>query len=1267
MCNLITEHAANLLHIPRHKSNIQLSGIDHHVTKNKGQMFVDIKTLNGRTIAADQPTLILDRLTVDLPRMPLSPEVLKRTQSFILADPTFHIPNRIDVVLGGALFPQLFTTEQFSLGHNMPYAVGTYFGYVIMGTAPCLPSNPAVSNDTPNTTLNVCLHSISDSDLHSSIQRFWSQEEPPVSSIKTHEEILCDKHFVENHTRDDSGRYIVRLPFKDSNTVLGESKTAAKLRLFAMERKFSTNTHFSELYHDFMDEYLSLGHMSECNDIDLCQPHYFLPHHGVLKESSSTTKLRTVFDASCKTSSGLSLNEILLTGPKLQNNICDLLLQFRRHNVVFCCDIKQMYRQILVHPDDRTFQLILWRSHPNQSPSIFQLNTVTYGINSSPYLAIRTLHQLADDHGDEFPHAAHVLRNHTYVDDIISGADTENEALTLQSQLISLLSHGRFELRKWVSNSPKLLSNLPDTHLETPKFLQNAETPQFSVLGLKWSPVTDAFSYDFQTPTSHKPPTKRSVLSTIAQIYDPCGFLVPFIMLAKCFMQLIWTKGLSWDSPLPTDLQMQWCSFTENIKLISNISIPRPLNLCSTCKIELHGFCDASEVGYAAVTYLRCEQTNQSVSTKLLMAKSRVAPLKRVTIPRLELCAAHLLAQLVFHIKSLFPDKITSNNIHLWSDSTVALTWLQTPPYRLKTYVANRVSQTQELVPNESWRHISSGDNPADCASRGLLMSNLTDHKLWWNGPSWLSLPTSDWPTCKFTPVTLDSTQELKPNSLTILTTTSQEEWSILSKFSSWITLTQIMAYVLRFICNCRSSQRQNGYLKTEELNEAQVKIFSLVQQTAFSKELKLLSEQRICPKTIQRLNPFIDSNGLIRVGGRLTNTSLPYDTRHPILLPKRHHVVNILIDHYHLHHLHAGPQLVQALLSQRVWILCARNVIRSRLHKCLACFKLRPKSNTPLMGELPSCRVNPTKPFSSTGIDYGGPYNIKILNLRFIKQVKVYICLFICMVTKAIHIEVVTDLTTPAFIAALMRFTARRGLCRDIYSDCGTTFVGANTELQKIVQSITQCSKSQDQIQRFASNQGIRFHFNPPAAPHQGGLWESGIKGAKHHLHRVMGNNILTLPEFITLTTRIEAMLNSRPLTPLSSDPSDFNALTPGHFLTGAPLVSIPERDLTQVPVNRLKRWQVTHQLFQTIWRRWTSEYLHTQQQRCKWTTSCQNLKIGDLVLMNSPTSPLQWPLARVIEIFPGRDGIVRVAKVKTSTNTFVRPVMKLCPLPNT
>lgn len=1254
MTDFISERAAQLMGTRRHPSNLTVMGLSPTSLHTKGSLNLDVHTLSGQSIAKQHLFHILDKISIDLPRIELSPEVLKLVKPYPLADPTFNQPGPIDILLGNALFPYVLTNERHSLGLNMPIALGTLFGFIIVGSAPCSSSASRVSYNVA-----VSLLSIADIDLHSSLQRFWTQEEIPPCSKKTTEEIDCDNLFDKTHSRDQHGRYIVRIPFATDAFKLGVSKPIAEQRFRSLEKRLQlpNNEEFRSLYTNFMSEYKALGHMEKLSDHHLDTPHFFLPHHGVLKTQSSSTKLRVVFDASSKSSSGLSLNDVLLTGPKLQNNICDILLQFRLQNIVFSCDIRQMYRQILIHPDDQKYQLILWREAPTLQLSTYKLTTVTYGMNCSPYLAIKTLRQLADDEGTRFPRAAKVLKLHSYVDDIIAGASTEEDAVELQSQLVELLRLGGFELRKWVSNSPKLLQNVPVNHQESPVFLQQSSDPHFSILGINWSPITDSFKYNLNFTCDV--PTKRKVLSLIAQIYDPCGFLSPCIMTAKRFMQVLWSSGTSWDEPLNPELVVKWHSFVSDLKAIVNLSIPRAIMLSHVTQCDLHGFSDASENGFAAVIYLRCAQ-NSNVRVTQLIAKTRVAPLKRVTLPRLELCAAHLCAELTHYVISQLNSAIKIDSINLWCDSTVALSWVQTPSYRLKTYVANRVAQIQELIPAHCWHHVSSVDNPADCASRGIMPSHLVKHSHWWHGPAWLQLPPSDWPRSDFTPIDVLSLDEVKPTPLTVLIAASHPSWELLSRFSSWTKLIHVLSYVLRFVSNSRRQDRLTGPLSVLEVQAAQRRLFKLIQQDAFSDDILALQNGKTCSSRLQRLTPFLDEDGLLRVGGRLEHTELSQDVRHPFILPKKHSVVNLLIDYTHVQNLHAGIQLTLSLLAQQVWILSARSVVRSRIFQCMICFKQRPKNTFPLMGDLPKARVTPARPFLATGLDYGGPFTIKVHNLRSIRHVKSYICIFVCLVTKAVHIEVATDLSTDSFLSVLTRFVSRRGLCADIYSDCATNFVGANNVLRNLIHST-----GRSQVEQFALKRNVNFHFNPPAAPHQGGLWESAIKSAKYHIKRVLGTYVPTLTHFMTLTCQVEAMLNSRPLTALSSDPNDLQALTPGHFLIGAPLVALPEPFLAETPDNRLSHWQLIQAIMQRIWKRWSTEYLHTLQQRVKWHQPTRNLKVDDLVLLQQDTPSLVWPLARITKVTTGKDNVVRVVELKTEQGTYTRPAVKVFLLP--
>ncbi|XP_054259587.1 uncharacterized protein LOC128984305 [Macrosteles quadrilineatus] len=1030
-----------------------------------------------------------------------------------------------------------------------------------------------------------------------------------------------------------------------------------------MERKFAAQPEFKDLYSEFMDDYIKSGHMSACEQ-PLSGECYYLPHHGVFKENPPNSKIRVVFDGSSKTNNGVSLNDILMPGPKLQNDISDVLLYFRCHKFVFTCDIRQMYRQILVAEDDKKYQLIFWRSNPDESLQVLKLNTVTYGLNCSPFIAIRTLQQLVKDEGHSYPKASEILTKSIFYDDIIAGAESLDEALSAQNELKNLLSRGGFELRKWISNAPQLLDQVPIEHKETPVELTENSEAFFSVLGLKWTPESDMLSYKVKDVEISAILTKRRILSTIAKLYDLPGFLTPVIFWAKTLIQYLWTTGLTWDEPVPNDVRTKWHSFLEELPIIQELRIPRYISTSLHTAVQLHGFSDASEKGYAAVVYLRVTDSQENTRLYLIVSKSKVAPLKRISLPRLELCGTHLLGKLLQYSSNILSAHMKIESIYAWCDSTIVLTWIRTLPYRLKVFIANRISELQELVSPHSWNYVKSQDNPADCATRGLSPSQLVTHHLWWNGPEWLQSSPDSWPKPKFTPVIDDDTLEIRPNPLNVLATTEKiklTDFDILEKYSCFRKLVNVMAYILRFIHNLQANDHRIGRLTCQETSSAKLRIFKLIQNTSFKDDISALKKGSQCSLKLARLSPYIDDSGIVRVGGRLKHSNLTQDAKHPVLLPKSHCAVKLLIMHYHLKHLHAGPQLLQSILSQEVWILSARSVIRSVIFKCQRCFRLKPVNKPPLMGDLPETRLKPVRPFYHTGMDYSGHFDIKVHSTRNTQRLKSYLCLFVCFATKAVHLEIVTDLSVDSFIAALKRFVSRRGLCAHLYSDCGTNYVGASKQLMKTFQNFIKESNTKDALNNFALDHSINFHFQPPAAPHQGGLWESAIKSSKYHLKRVIGDRVLTLMEIITLATQVEAVLNSRPLTALSADPSDISALTPGHFLIGTSLVAVPEPNLEEVPENRLNHWQTVQALHQRFWRRWHQEYLHQLQQRKKWEKPNKNLEVGDLVIIQDPrTPPLLWPLGRIVKTSPGSDGIVRVVTIKTQRGFFLTSIWR-------
>ena len=1252
----LTTSCAERLKLKIKPTEENVEGISEVPTPIRGRANVNIFALN-KNLAKNHEVSVIDCITGATPPVPLSPEIREKMAGRDLADPKFDVPGPVDILIGAKLFPHLINGELISLGPDLPVAMGTKMGYVVLGSTPTAAQTSRALIAASDSDVNL--------NLNFDLQKFWQLEEPKPANQPPPEDDAAEKHFVQNTVRLQSGKFMVRLPFSESPETLGESRSQALRRFEALERRFKADSKFQEQYVQYMEEYQNAGFMVLASPEVLNKPHYFLPHHGVVKETSSTTKLRVVYDGSAKTSSGISLNQILHVGPKILNDIRDVLFNFRLHRIAMTCDVRQMYNCIALHPEDQRFQLILWRPNSSAPLQIFQMTCVTFGIASSAFLAIRCLHELAHRHRDQYPRAAQAILDSFYVDDGCLGDRDEEAARTLRAELIELLARGEFELRKWKANDPSLLENVAPELIEAPTLWQSAQASTDSVLGLKWLPSEDCFSY--QIHALNKPPTKRGLLSTSASIFCPAGWVSPTIFVAKNLMQQLWLSKIGWDERLPPTILKEWESYLQTLPNLGQIRIPR--HLCpADSEIQIHGFCDASILGYGCVVYVRYATDEQQFKTTIVTGKSKVAPLKHSSLPRLELCGATLLASLMDHIVPLLKNKFIVTKIFAWTDSTVALHWIQTPSYKLKTFVANRVAQIQETLPETRWRHVKSTDNPADCASRGMTADVLATHDLWWNGPHWLCSPEEEWPASRIAPPT-EELPETKSLALVVYSPRPNFDALLATKFSSWGKMLRVVALTLRFAFNAKNPEEKRfGLLTALELKESERRVIQTIQKACFPDELKRLSAKEPCSTRIRRLDPFLDEHGTLRVGGRLSSSFVSQERKHPALLPKKHPLLKLLIEHYHRIYLHAGPQFLESTIAARFWILSARRAIRSVIFNCIPCFRATPRNRHPLMGDLPNFRIVPSRPFSHVGVDFFGPFNVTIHTLKPARTVKAYICIFVCMCVKAVHFEITQDLTALSFLEALTRFASRRGNPRNVYCDNGSAFIGAKNEMSKIVKSLIAELPKCPELQRIIEERQIDFHFNTPAAPHQGGLWESMIKIAKKHLARVLQGHKVSFETLRTLTTRLEAMMNSRPLVARSSDPNDFEPITPAHFLIGAPLIlplepleaKIPKRPQTA------KRWRLMQSMAQSLWKRWTAEYLHTLQNRNKWTERVRNPEVGDLVLIHEPSvTPLSWKLGRITSTYIGSQNQVRKAQVKTHSGFLTRPVSKLYPLP--
>lgn len=930
---------------------------------------------------------------------------------------------------------------------------------------------------------------------------------------------------------------------------LGDSRQIALHQFKRLEARLLSNPEVYQQYREFMSEYLKLGHMEKVPEHDLDSKSFYLPHHAVIKESSSTTKLRVVFDGSVKSSSGLSLNDILMVGPRVQQELFPILLRFRTFKFAISADIEKMFRQIRIHSEDANWQRVLWRDHPTKPIETFRLLTVTYGTTSAPFLSTRALRQLAIDEKESFPLASRVTLRDFYVDDLLTGAHTEEEAYQLVAQLVKMMKMGGFRLRKWSSNVSSVLDDIPEELKEPDQLLKIDKDNIIRILGINWNPRRDTFRISVDNLELERI-TKRSILSEIARIFDPMGWLSPAVVFAKIFLQELWTLKIDWDDSLDTNLCNKWNKFRSELAVLTNLSIPRCV-LSSEARyqdVQVHAFCDASERAYCAVIYIRSINIDSSISVRLLTAKTRVAPIKQLSLPRLELCSALLLANLLEVVLPCIDVPVSSS--YAWTDSTVVLAWLSSEHRRWLPFVANRVARIRDAIPGVKWNHVPGKENPADCATRGLFPSEFLQCRLWTDGPDWLRSSSLE----------LNQTRDISNNYMvnevvlseekrSYVSTSSQIQDSINLKFSSWSKLYRITAWCLRFINNCSrlALERKKGHLSLEEVSKAIICIVRTVQQSAFPEELRCLKLRKPLSSSskILSLNPFVDSTGVLRVGGRLRNALLSENQKHPMILPKKHHVTDLVIKYFHATHLHGGTQLLLSVIRQCFWIISARDAIRKCLSRCIVCSRHRAMSATQIMADFPASRVTPARSFSRIGVDFAGPINIKLRPGRGVRTTKCYICLMVCFTTRAIHLEPVGDLSTKAFMAALKRFIARRGKPSEIYSDCGTNFLGASRELRRKMSILSK----DEQVQGLLTTENIKWVFNPPSAPHFGGFWEVGVKSVKYHLKRCLGTMTPTFEDLLTLLAQIEACLNSRPLTPVSNDPNDLTALTPGHF----------------------------------------------------------------------------------------------------------------------
>ena len=1074
------------------------------------------------------------------------------------------------------------------------------------------------------------------------------------------------KMIMDNSSKRVDGHYEIGLPFKTNPPVLPNNMEMAQKRLDRLRAKLERNPGMKESYHSVLKQYEEEGAASLVGSLEDCiqgESSWFLPHHGVYSAKKPNVP-RVVFDCAAVWQ-GTSLNEQLLKGPDNTNSLLGVIFRFRVGRVAVISDVKRMFHQVFVPLEERRFLRYLWWPDLDftKGAKVFEMKVHLFGATSSPSVCSYALRKTADDCRNKFSEAAvNAVWKNFYIDDFAKAFSDERQAIETSKEVCSLLSFGGFKLTKWMSNSKTVVESFPEEDRAAPVKNLNidfSDSTSEKILGVQWNledDVLSTLSKDLKFPR-----TRRGVLSSIAVIYDPLGMASPLLLPGREIHQELCRRGASWDEEMPDDLGERWDEWVQEIQTI-DCRIPRSLLPNDDIKIvrcELHNFSDASEAhGYGTVSYLRFIGENGEVHCAFAFAKSRVRPLRKgVTVPRLELTAATVLVSISAMIVLELTSCLKIDSVTFWTDSMIVLYYLRATDKRQDRFVANRVAKILDGSSQEQWRFVQSKDNPADIASRGLRVYQHQKLETWLRGPEFLWRSDCEW---NFEPNVVSSHDDKVVSASRV---DEMDFWECLCRrYSSWTKLLQIVARLLDAVNRWKAFRRDQADnskkpvvepLKVADLQSAEEKLVSVAQ-----KDLR----DRI--KDLSRLNVENRDNFLC-VGGRLTNASISDEKKHPKILPSNHKVTELMIADCHRKCGHQGINYTLSKLREKYWILHGYSTVKRVLHGCHACRRMHGRAQTQITASLPKARVDISNedskyPFSSVGVDFFGPFYVTLgPNTRSRTTVwhKRYGCIFTCLRMRAVHIEMVRDLSSDGFIMAVLRFVARRGPPMEIFSDNGTNFRGSSSEIVDALKLW-----NHENVQRRLAEHRIVWHFNPPAASHQGGVWERIIRSIRRIFESLVGKNKLNDETLCTVFCEVEKILNDRPITRVSTDPDDLESLTPNHLLllrrnSSASLNELNERN----PMRG--RWKYAQALSDQFWSRWQKEYLSALQSRQKWLIKTRNLRKGDLVLIMDENLPRgHWRKGLVVDSYEDKEGCVRRVALRTENGVLLRDIRKVC-----
>ena len=902
---------------------------------------------------------------------------------------------------------------------NGPTAVHTRLGWVLSG--PVLGSPPDVSSVNLITTHSLRVDAYqqqTESELDSQLKMFWDLESLGVRHDEPSVYDEFQRGIVYKHPQ-----YEVSLPWRQSHPALHDHYELALRRLNGLLKRLKQNPEVLRQYDSVIKEQLNKGIIEPVqNSASVNHPVHYLPHHAVVREDKKTTKLRVVYDASAK-ANGPSLNDCLYAGPKFGQNIMDIIIRFRVHQVALTGDIEKAFLMISVTPPDRDVLRFLWVDEVlKDAPMIqaYRFTRVVFGVSSSPFLLNATIKHHLEQYSETFPQFIQLFLRSVYVDDLSFGADNDDNAYELYVKSKRILKEGGFNLRKFVTNSTLLQQRIEESEAEfadrcsdysrtkveeedksyTKNLLggrlRKSENEQ-KILGVVWNFVNDEPIFDLNELAiliRGTEPTKRRIVAIATKFYDPIGFVAPVIICFKMLFQELCINKIEWDEPLSGELLTKWKRLVLGFQGVAT-SIPRcyfKLLAKEGSHCSLMGFCDASAGAYAAVVYLRIEGS-AGITVNFVVSKIRVSPVNKQSIPRLELLSSLLLAKLISSVSTSLEAEIQLQPHCCYSDSKVALLWIKGTTKEWKPWVENRVNEVRRIVPADCWKHCPGTDNPTDIPSRGITPAELASSKLWKYGPDWLvagnPVLEEDTGRCSIPEECMKEIRSTHCNITHASQTTLDLDKIICCKnFSRLQMLLRVTSYVLKFM------ERFKSRIRTPEVVEAELTAADIKKaETLWVKEMqKDLFLHKDFPNWKRQFDLFLEG-GVWRCRGRLGNSNIPYNTKYPMLLAKSHYLAVLIVQDAHKRVMHNGIKETLTEIRSRYWIMKGRQFVRQIIHKCVICRKLEGlPCALPSPPALPDFRVTEQPPFMYTGVDFAGPLYIKTQGL--VNMSKVWLCL---------------------------------------------------------------------------------------------------------------------------------------------------------------------------------------------------------------------------------------------------------------------------------